>query len=353
LAALFALTLQAADPQAALFEKAVAALTTRDYATAEAGFQQVLKSQPNHIGALGNLGVVYTRTARFDRAIVVYAQALKLAPQDPGLQLNLGLAYMKQESYAEALPLFAHLAQNPRNLQARELLATTQLHLGQSTAAVASLATLRTEDPANTGLLYMLGIGYLKLKQPDQARQALEEFLATAPPAQANFVLCKAYYESERFDEAAPLCRKTLETDARFPGAHLALGKVLVSQRDPAAITELEAAVHQNPTDSEAIYYLGAAQLQAQTIPEGVRNLERARQLNPSFWGSYFYLGKAKLQTGQTAEAIALFQKAAERNASESAVFYQLGRALAAAGRNREAAEAMQRVKDLKAIEHP
>jgi tetratricopeptide (TPR) repeat protein len=341
----------AAEPLAQVFDKAAAALSSGDYAAAEAGFQQVLKASPNHIGALGNLGVVYSKTGRLDKAIGVYRRALRLSPSDKGLLLNLGLAYVKQDSYADALPIFQSLVKAaPGNLQARELLATTELHTGQLTAAVRGLETLSVEDRQNTGLLYLLGIGYLKQNQPEKAHQALEAFLTSAPPAQANFMLCKAYYEAELFDEAAGQCRKSLEIDPSLIGAHRELGKVLVSQRSLDASTELAAAVRQDPNDSEALYFLGAALLQEDRVEEAVTHLERARQLSPGFWGNYFYLGKAKLQLKQTAQAVPLFEKAAALNSSESAVYYQLGRALQALGKTEEANRAMQRVRELKAI---
>src|SRR5947209_16341782 len=128
---IFALLAHAQDPLAGVFDRAVAALSAGDYAAAESGFQQVLKASPNHIGALGNLGVVYARSEQFDKAIGVYQRALRLVPNEKGLQLNLGLAYLKQESWAEALPVFQALVKaDPGSKQARSLLATTQLHTG-------------------------------------------------------------------------------------------------------------------------------------------------------------------------------------------------------------------------------
>ena len=194
----------AADALLPVFQKAVAALSSGDYPAAEAGFQQVLKASPNHIGALGNLGVVYSRTSRPDKAIAVYRRALRIAPQDRGLMLNLGLTYVKQESFTDALPLFEKLVAADRsNLQARELLTTCQLNTGRVAAAIQGLESLRKEDPNPAFVLYMLGIAYLKNKEPEKARSALDELVATAPPAQSNFLRGKVYYESARFEEAA------------------------------------------------------------------------------------------------------------------------------------------------------
>ena len=341
----------AADPLAQVFDTAIAALSKGDYTAAQDGFEQVLKKAPNHIGALGNLGVVYSRTDQIDKAIAVYRRALRLSPADKGLLLNLGLAYMKQESYAAARPVFQTLVKvAPGNLP-RELLATSDLYTGRVSEAVRSFETLRTEEPQNAGLLYLLGVGYLKQQQAEKAREALDAFLLSAPPAQASFVLCRAYYESTLFDEAAAQCRAAMKIDPNFAGAHRELGKVLLSQRSLDASKELMAAIDQDPNDSEALYFLGGALLQEDRIAEAEPYLERALKLKPSFWGNYYYLGKAKFQQNQAAKAVPLLEKAAALNSSESAVFYQLGRALKAVGRTADANRAMQRVQELKTIQ--
>src|SRR6476646_2267203 len=112
----------AADSLQTTFEHAVQALSIQDYASAERGFQAVLKAQPGNLGALGNLGVVYSRTHQFTKAIDTYRLALRAAPNELGLLLNLGLVYIKQEQYAKALPLFSKVTSlDPRNSQARQL----------------------------------------------------------------------------------------------------------------------------------------------------------------------------------------------------------------------------------------
>src|SRR5262249_62216384 len=116
---------------------------------AEEGFERVLRSEPGHVGALGNLGVVYSRTNRTGKAIEAYQRALRVAPNDRGLTLNLGLAHLKQDDHSKALPLFARLvAADPSDNQARELLATCQLAAGRPKEAIESLHAM---PPAAAG----------------------------------------------------------------------------------------------------------------------------------------------------------------------------------------------------------
>ena len=97
------------QPTSVVFDQAARALASGDYATAEQGFKTVLRREPNNIGAIGDLGIIYARTNRADQAIAAYQRALRLSPGDEPLLLNLGLVYLKQESHVQAEPYFARV----------------------------------------------------------------------------------------------------------------------------------------------------------------------------------------------------------------------------------------------------
>src|SRR6185369_14851280 len=110
----------------------------------------------------------------------------------------------KQEQYANARPLFAKIAEaDPANTQARQLLATSELYTGQAKQAVERLEALRAADPRDTGVLYLLGLGYYRLGQKDKAGALAAEMMAGSTAAQANFLMGRATYESGLFEEAA------------------------------------------------------------------------------------------------------------------------------------------------------
>jgi tetratricopeptide (TPR) repeat protein len=343
--------LVAADPLQNTFEQAVQALSSQDYVRAEQGFQTVLKAQPGNLGALGNLGVVYSRTHQFAKAIQVYSQALRAAPNQEGLLLNLGLAYLKQEQYANARPLFAKItAAHPENSQAQQLLATCELYTGRLKEAVSRLESLRTADPRDTRVLYLLGLGYYRLGEKDKAGAVGAEMMAGSTPAQANFLIGKANYESGLFEESAGYLRKALEADPNVPGVHRELGKTYVSLRHlEAAEAELRLAIAADPVDSEALYFLGGALVQDGRLEAAIEPLEKARTLNPDFWGNYYYLGRVRLAQQKPQEAAKLLGQASRLNPGQAGVYYQLARALKLCGRNEESLRALAKVKELKA----
>jgi tetratricopeptide (TPR) repeat protein len=332
-----AVCLMAADTGKAIFEKAAAALAAKDYPAAEAGFQAVLRSEPRNVGALGNLGVVYVRTGQYANAIATYQKALKIVPQDPALKLNLGLAYVKQERYAEAFPLFEGQA----TPQAQELLATCLLFTGRTEEALQKLKGLSPTP----GVLYLTGTAYSRLHKDEEAKSVLESLLRSTTEAQGNFLAGKLYYDSGRLDEAAAAFEKA----AGVPGQRRELGKVFVSlRRNEEAIAELRTAIKEDGGDAEAYYFLGAV-LVREKQPGALINLERAITLNPDAWGAHYYLGRLKIESGRLAEAVDPLRKAAALNPNEAAIFYLLARALSSSGREAEAQIARDRVKALKA----
>ena len=336
---------QAAETAEATFRKAAAALASQDLTAAERGFLTVLQAEPRNIGAMGNLGVIYSRTRRYAQAIDIYQRALALVPGEKFLSTNLGLAYMKQEQYAAALPLFENLiAVDAGNRQAVELAATCRLSLGQPAGALEAAQQLLVSDPDNVGLLYLKGVALTRLKRTEDAHAAYARMMQAATPAQANFLMGKASYETGLFAEAVDYYQKALAADASIEGIHRELGKAFVSLReDDKAEAELRRAA---ADDGEAIYFLGA--LVSHSRPaEALSLLEKARAMNPDFWGPVFYLGRLQAERGQFKLALPLLERAAHLNPEEAGVQYQLGRVLLKLGRESEGRAALLRVQEL------
>ncbi|MBY0508421.1 MAG: tetratricopeptide repeat protein [Bryobacteraceae bacterium] len=330
-----------------VFAAATADLATGRYAEAEAGFQRVLQREPNNLGALGNLGVLYSRQDRPQKAIDVYRRALRLLPNEPGIILNLGLAYLKLDDSAQAKPLFAALARqnSPYQRQAAELLAICQLQTGEPSLAVRGLEQLATGENPSPGVFHFLALAYVKQKDLPRAQATLAKLYERLPAAQAHYLEGRVWYDSALFDRALESFRQAATADPHLPGLALETGKTYVSLRDyPAAIEQLRQA-----PGVEGQYFLGALLVQEGQYAEATPLLAAVTEARPDLWGTHYYLGKAELALGHSAKALPLLQKAANRAPDESAVQYQLGRALQSLGRAAEAKQAFARVAQLKA----
>ncbi len=330
--------LLAADQAA--FERATEALRQGDHVGAESGFRSVLEANPRHLPALANLGVVYSQTRQYERAIEIYRRALTLAPGDARLQLNLGIAYFKQDRFGEAVP---HLEKAGTSSQARELLAASYIYTDQAERSLGVLAGLDGRAP---GVLYLLGLAHQKTGDRQRAQEAFAGLLGSATPAQSRFLLGKARYELGEFEEAA----RELEQASELPGAARELGKVYVSlRRNDDAERWLRKAVEQDGGDTEARYFLGGVLMQQDRAAEARPLFESVERDRPQFWGGHYYLGRLRLDAGNPAEAIGYLETAARLRPEEAAVFYQLGRAYRAAGRLQDAEAALERLGTLKA----
>jgi len=339
----------ATDPAEAAFGRAAQALSTGDYSAAEQGFKQVLKYRPNNIAAMANLGVVYSRMNRVDKAIKEYEEALRLSPNDAPILLNLGIVYLKEEMHALALPYFERVAAiDSHNRQGRQLRDLCLLYTGQVVPALADLKALAQENPGDDQLLFLLGFAYLKNGDSPMAQKVFQQMLNAAGPVRAQFLLGKASYDAALFSQAEESFLEVLRLDPRFPGVHLELGKVYISERRTNdAVEQLKLGLEEEASKEEANYFLGSLLVRENQCEQGLVYLEEARKLKPDAYGVYLYLGKARLRLGQADDAVALLKKAVQLNPNDANAEFTLARALKISGQEAAAKEAFDRVRSL------
>ena len=65
----------------------------------------VIALDPDSVAAYGNLAVVYMREKQWDRALDMLRHAERFSPQAPGIRLNIGLVYYRQNRFERAIPL--------------------------------------------------------------------------------------------------------------------------------------------------------------------------------------------------------------------------------------------------------
>jgi Tfp pilus assembly protein PilF len=113
---------------------------------ATAHYEQVLRLEPRHVGALNALGVIHAQDGRTDDALAMFARAIALAPEAPHLYNNAGYALLRADRLDEAgfqleraQQLSPGSAQTQQNLallaQERRKAATTQAQADIPTAS--------------------------------------------------------------------------------------------------------------------------------------------------------------------------------------------------------------------------
>src|SRR5438093_11196527 len=151
-----------------LFEEAQRALAAGDYASAEEGFREVLKLEPQSAAAYSGLGVVYLRTEKINWAIKAFETAKKIAPQVVGIDLNLGLAFYKQQNFRHAIPHFGRVLEvRPQDVQPRYLKGMRHFMLAEYQPTAQTPEPLLAKEKNDPDFRFVLGIAYGRLRRTD------------------------------------------------------------------------------------------------------------------------------------------------------------------------------------------
>lgn len=211
-------------------------------------FEEALRLDPEHTGALDNLGIVLHRLGREQDALSRFEQALRIDADDAVAHNNIGAILTSAGRPSEAIGhLRLALALQPDSPKAK-----THLNLGQ--------ALLGTTDHA------------------DEAVVHLEEAVRLAPDdADTQYTLGAALLRFGRPEDAIPHFERALRLNPNDAEVHKDFGTALLAVgRTPEAIDELEHALRSKPDQPTAHYNLAIALQHAGRPREAIPHLEEA-----------------------------------------------------------------------------
>ena len=262
-----------------------------------AGYQQMVRIDPDFAAAHQNLGAAYQSLGRLDEAITHYRQALRVEPDNTGAHNNLASALQTMGKLDEAMSHYAEaLRVNPDNAEAHNNMGTVLAAQGKLDEAVT------------------------------QYREALR---VNGDFADAHFNLGTGLVLQGKLDEAINHYRQALRVDPDQPQAHNNLGSALQALgRLGEAIGHYRRAVQLNGDLAAAHYNLGSV-LQAQgRLDEAISHYRRALQLNGDLAAAHNSLGTALATQGKLDEAISHYLRALELKPDDARALYNLGVAL-------------------------
>jgi Tfp pilus assembly protein PilF len=191
------------------YAKGMDAASKGETPTAVEMFEKAVSIYPTFSQALGELGLIYMRTNKMDKAAKTYDALLALTPNDAAARLNYGIALYN----------IATSQLNDKKLdQAKETLTKSELQLRQA---------LKVNSTNPTGHYY-LGLIMIKTKRYPEAQQELESAIANGGQdlALAHKYLGGLYMSSNRPKDAADHLEKYLELDPKAPEAEKIRGTI-------------------------------------------------------------------------------------------------------------------------------
>lgn len=103
------------------------------------------------------------------------------------------------------------------------------------------------------------------------------------------------------------------------------------------AIALLDPVVARNPSDANALFYLGLSRAGKQQYKEALEALTRVTQLQPGFPGAWLQIGICYGKLGDTEKALDAYEKNLRLDPGNAAALYNSGLILFEANRNEEA----------------
>ena len=311
------------------FVEAQAAEARGDLQTAAREYEAAIAIAPNWAEAIVNLGIVYNRQTKSDKAIAAFTRAAEIDPRLLGAQLNLAITYFRAQRFREAeMPLRRVLEIDPSNHQADGLLVLSLFALDRYAEVVELAEKLISGANNAAALLEVLGRAHLKLHQYDKAVSALESRTRLQPVSAEIYLLLGEARDNTGDSEGAikEFSRAIATGDKAPPELHFALGYVLWKlRRYDEAEVEFRVELELDRNHARSIYYLGNIALSRGDWKSAARLLEQAAGAMPENFAAHYDFGKALLQVKEAGRAVVEARAAITLNPKHSGAHYQLG----------------------------
>ncbi len=186
-------------------------------------YKDLVLSFPGDPGILLNLSIAEFKAKRYSDAAAHASAVLKLQPDSLAANLFLGSSYEELGEHALALdPLQKVLARQPRERNARLMLAEALLNLQRYQEADAEFQNLRELAPENPRVWYGLGRVYEALSE-----KMMQELETSSPDSSYRHALTADFLlKQRRYGSAFTHYRLALEGHVNLPGAHVGLATV-------------------------------------------------------------------------------------------------------------------------------
>ena len=321
--------------------RGTAQLKKHDYARAMLEFRSAIQVKPKSADAYYQLAMAYVGANDIRPAANYLRKTLELNPKYTAAELELSKLAVATRNPAELREAEKHVRQvlenSPENLDALDLLATTEWKLGKQEEAEKLLNDSFARFPHDLKL--SLDLAQMKLSKNDVAgAEAILKNVAKTNPAlgDAAVILGRFYVVTDRPREAEQQFERALKLDAQNGGALVSLGTLrwrtgqiraaeqlykraaslpyeqykpvhaiflFQSGRRDLAISEFEALYRQNPADRAARTRLITAYEAVDKTPEAEKVLAAALQKNPKDVDALLEQSTLSLRRGDSTRA--------------------------------------------------
>ena len=237
----------------------------------------------------------------------------------------------------------------PRNLSARQLLASILLSLGDFGGALQKLEELQKITPNDPQILALMAGAYMGRQRPGLAVQYLEQALALSGSApEVHATLGIGLLKSGQAALGLEHLRKAFDKDPGMTQVGFALAALYIRQKDARSAAEVAQKVVQRvPNNAAALNLLGVARVAAGDRKGGREAYTQALQADPDFTPVRLNLGKLEALEGNVAAARDTFLAILKERPRDLQAMYELGILEGAHGQLAEAVRWLEKLRGI------
>ena len=262
---------KAVEPRVGL---AYAALSQGKDEEAITHLQAAVQQQPGNLLAVPMIAGLYDRLARYDQAISVLEAAVKADPRQPTFGLGIADMYLKKGRYDDA---------------------------------IAKAGELLTANPDLAGARLIRGQALLAKGDANAIKDFVDVARANPKSAIAQYLLARAYVQSQRVAEAQAAYREAIRINPEFKQAKTELALISGQKPDQGEqlkeIEQLRAAVKANPKDLAARERLARRLLATGQVKPAHEELKAVLEIAPSHPDANLLMGRIAAQEGRRDDA--------------------------------------------------
>lgn len=327
-----------ADP-AQIFQAGQEALSHNRLDEAERDFRRVAAMDPKAGAAYANLGVVYMRQKRWEKALEVLHKAQHRSPQLAGIRLNIGLVYYRQSEFLKAIPVFESVVRDqPDAVQPRHLLGLCYFFAERWADAANTLEPLWAQESGQLSYLYVLSIAAHRAGQKELDDRATAQLVKAGEDSpEFHLFMGKAHLNLEQYDLALADFLAAAQVSPRLTFVHFNLGLTYLKKQDYEHARDeflQDAAVEPDL----ALNYdeLGDVYALMQQDGDAEKNYREALKRDPQLVNSYFGLAKIYQRQEKYTAALAAIAAAGKLDSRRTDIHYVRGQVLLHMGRKEE-----------------
>ena len=284
-----------------------------NFAEAARLYQEVLRMNPRHLGALQMLGFLHFQRGEFTDAERIMEKALKLDPKSVDALYNRGCALQALNRMKEAMSCFDRaLALKPDYAPAMLNRGNVLSQMGRFADALASYDLAQALMPASAELTMNRGNALFELERYGEALASYEAALKQEPrdPLLWNN-RGNALSALGRHQDAVASFTRALTLEPAYVDALANRGDALAKlDRDGEAIADFEKALAIDPANLEALHSRGRLLLRQKRPIEALASVDRILALDGAHMEAATERGIVLIELKRYEEALAAFDKA-------------------------------------------